>query len=32
MIRFEDVEVAFGDHHAVSHLDLEIQELSLIHI
>ncbi|AQY00244.1 ABC transporter ATP-binding protein [Microbacterium foliorum] len=26
MIRFEDVEVAFGDHHAVSHLDLEIQE------
>ncbi len=26
MIRFEDVEVAFGDHRAVSHLDLEIQE------
>ena len=26
MIRFEDVEVAFGDHHAVSHLNLEIQE------
>nr|WP_314842119.1 ABC transporter ATP-binding protein [uncultured Microbacterium sp.] len=26
MIRFEDVEVAFGDHRAVSHLDLEIRE------
>ncbi|UWF77614.1 MULTISPECIES: ABC transporter ATP-binding protein [Microbacterium] len=26
MIRFDDVEVAFGDHTAVSHLDLEIQE------
>ncbi|WP_309064902.1 ABC transporter ATP-binding protein [Microbacterium sp.] len=26
MIRFEDVDVAFGDHTAVSHLDLEIQE------
>ncbi|ALX66152.1 ABC transporter ATP-binding protein [Microbacterium sp. XT11] len=26
MIRFDDVEVAFGDHRAVSHLDLEIQE------
>ena len=26
MIRFEDVDVAFGEHRAVSHLDLEIQE------
>lgn len=26
MIRFDDVEVVFGDHRAVSHLDLEIQE------
>jgi len=26
MIRFEDVEVAFGDHRAVSQLNLEIQE------
>ncbi|MEJ6555585.1 ABC transporter ATP-binding protein [Microbacterium esteraromaticum] len=26
MIRFEDVDVIFGDHRAVSHLDLEIQE------
>ncbi|MFD5213905.1 ABC transporter ATP-binding protein [Microbacterium sp. NPDC058345] len=26
MIRFEDVEVAFGDHKAVSNLNLEIQE------
>jgi iron(III) transport system ATP-binding protein len=26
MIRFDNVEVTFGDHRAVSHLDLEIQE------
>ncbi|WP_309105198.1 ABC transporter ATP-binding protein [Microbacterium sp.] len=26
MIRFEDVDVVFGEHRAVSHLDLEIQE------
>ncbi|WP_426186049.1 ABC transporter ATP-binding protein [Microbacterium sp. TWP3-1-2b2] len=26
MIRFEDVDVAFDEHRAVSHLDLEIQE------
>ncbi|WP_314648798.1 ABC transporter ATP-binding protein [uncultured Microbacterium sp.] len=26
MIRFDDVEVAFGDHRAVSHLNLEIRE------